>query len=284
MRLFVSKYTTKQKQKHSHHTRWTHLPCLEVFLKKKFCKKNSFELAVAKRSKNILIRSICLSLIKHKRVAVKTKKDWPHWSYPHAWNECIFASLIKLVFATDVNPPYPSLPALKSATGSWELASDKLRREDENKADTDHKRVTFNNFKYFWLSFQSSFHLSFAVLVCYRSPIGLFSFRWNLPPKLFRAAISSNPTQQASLIQKKFVLIPKKVFFSSSFLKEEGKEKSNGGFTLYAVPFQGSLVFSHGPSIKKNERPMEKIVLGNTKQEEAWKTTIRTRLDIQVGF
>jgi len=45
-------------------------------------------------------------------------------------------------------------------------------------------RFPLNNFKFFELSFQSSLQLSLAVLVCYRSFVGIFSLGWNLPPVL----------------------------------------------------------------------------------------------------
>jgi len=64
-------------------------------------------------------------------------------------------------------------------------------------------------------------------------------------PKRFRAAISSNPTRQ-TLPMFVFVLMAKKIFFPFKSLVEKrpkGK-KPNGGFTLYAVPFQESLIFS----------------------------------------
>ena len=45
-------------------------------------------------------------------------------------------------------------------------------------------RFPLDNFKFFELSFQSSLQLSLAVLVCYRSFVGIFSLGWNLPPIL----------------------------------------------------------------------------------------------------
>jgi len=45
-------------------------------------------------------------------------------------------------------------------------------------------RFPLSNFKFFELSFQSSFQLSLAVLVCSRAFVGIFSLGWNLPPVL----------------------------------------------------------------------------------------------------
>jgi len=45
-------------------------------------------------------------------------------------------------------------------------------------------RFPLNNFKFFELSFQSSLQLSLAVLVFYRSFVGIFSLGWSLPPVL----------------------------------------------------------------------------------------------------
>jgi len=45
-------------------------------------------------------------------------------------------------------------------------------------------RFPLNNFKFFELSFQSSLQLSLAVLVRYRSFVGIFSLGWSLPPVL----------------------------------------------------------------------------------------------------
>lgn len=70
-----------------------------------------------------------------------------------------------------------------------------MKKKIEDKVTTDHKRVDFNNFKSFWLSFQSAFHLSLAVLVSYRSPTSVFSFRWSLPPHLIGLGLYSQTTR-----------------------------------------------------------------------------------------
>ena len=59
----------------------------------------------------------------------------------------------------------------------------KLQTNAEKKA-SHLVRFPLDNFKFFELSFQSSFQLSLAVLVCYRSFVGIFSLGWNLPPIL----------------------------------------------------------------------------------------------------
>jgi len=88
----------------------------------------------------------------------------------------------------------------------------------------------------------------------------------------FRAAISSNPTLQTYPVFRFCVVWPKKVFF------QQRRKKSNGGFTLYAVPFQESLIFFHRNAKKKEELPplffwppTEKIVSVNAKGEKVWK-------------
>jgi len=98
----------------------------------------------------------------------------------------------RLLFPPPPHPPF--LEKKREREREKEREREIFRRKEEtwewNPQTNAKKRAShlvrfpLSNFKFFELSFQSSLQLALAVLVCYRSFVGIFSLGWNLPPIL----------------------------------------------------------------------------------------------------